>query len=263
MIAVDQIGLVSLIGLAFGSFATSLVYRLNTEDKVPSLWRSRSFCPSCKHPLSLRDNIPLLSYIFLCGQCRYCQKPIPRHYPLIELSTLATFLAIWTYFTRVIETTPLANVILITAIAFVFLVIFFSDLLFGLIPDEMIAVGSVTALIYQQISPGPFPLASLGLNLLGGLFSSLAFLLVVLVTRFKGLGLGDVKLAFLIGFLLGWPKAAVAFWFSFVFGGAFAVVLLLLKRVRFSDTIPFGPFLVLGTALSALWSKQVLTLFGL
>jgi len=76
------------------------------------------------------------------------------------------------------------------------------------------------------------------------------------------MGLGDVKLAFLMGFLLGWPRVGVAFWVAFVVGGIFALVLLILKKVRLSATIPLGPFLVLGTAISALWSQNLLALVG-
>ncbi len=95
-----------------------------------------------------------------------------------------------------------------------------------------------------------------------GILCGLGFLLVVVATRFRGMGLGDVKLAFLIGFLLGWPKAAVAFWWSFLLGGLVAVLLVLLKKVRLSDRMALGPYLVLGALFSALWSKEFLRILG-
>jgi len=232
-----EILLLFLLGLVIGSFLNVLVYRLNTEDKVPKFWQGRSLCPKCKHELSWEDNIPLFSFIMLLGRCRYCRQPISWQYPIVELVTAICFVFV--------GLNPL-----LLALAAVFIVIFFSDWIFGLIPDEMIIVGSVVALFLRP-------------NFLVGTVSALIFLTIVLATKFRGMGLGDVKLAFLMGLLLGWPKSLVAFWAAFILGGVVAISLLLLKRTKFSATIPLGPFLVIGILISALWSTQLLHLLGL
>lgn len=227
-----------LIGLAFGSFLNVLIWRLN-DDKAPRFWRGRSLCPQCGHELSWQDNIPLLSFILLGGRCRYCQKKISLQYPAVEMITAISFV--------VVGPNPL-----LLALAGVFIVIFFSDLIYGLIPDEAVAAGMGIGLIWQ--------IGQIWDNLLVGIIAGLFFLAVVVATKFRGLGLGDVKLAFLIGFLLGWPQALVAFWSAFVLGGLVAVGLLVLKRTKLSATIALGPFLVAGVVISALWSDKLLAL---
>lgn len=237
-----------IMGLAVGSFLNVLIWRLN-DDKVPKFWQGRSICPMCRHELSWKDNIPLLSFLFLKGRCRYCWGKISWQYPVVELVTAGTFVGIG----------ELGNWgiggIWLSGLAAVFIVIFFSDLIYGLIPDEAVAAGiGLSFLSYLG------HLSDLGVATATGIISSLAFFLVVVATRFRGMGLGDVKLAFLMGLLLGWPKTLVAFWSAFVLGGMVAVFLLLLKRTKLSATIALGPFLVIGTIISALWSKQILHL---
>lgn len=202
-------------------------------------------CPECKHKLSWQDNIPLVSFIILRGRCRYCKKPISWQYPTVELVTATATIFLWH--------SPIALLV-----AYVFIVIFFSDWIYGLIPDEMIVVGIViSSLSYLG------DLSSLRVATVTGVVSASAFLLVVVVTKFRGMGLGDVKLAFLMGLLLGWPKTIVAFWSAFILGGITATILLLLKRTKISATIALGPFLVIGTLISALWSNRLLQLLGL
>lgn len=227
--------LLVVFGLVIGSFLNVLIYRLNVSG-APKFWQGRSLCPHCKRKLLWQDNIPLLSFVLLSGRCRHCRKKISWQYPTVELITAVAFVAIgWQPW--------------FLGLAAVFIVIFFSDWVYGLIPDEMVIVGCIMAVV-------------LGASLLVGLISAVGFFVIVAATKFKGMGIGDVKLAFLIGLLLGWPKAAVAFWMAFVAGGTVAVGLLLLKKVGLSDKMALGPYLVLGTVISALWSREILaTLF--
>ncbi len=229
--------LVAGLGLVVGSFLNVLIWRLN-DFAAPKFWRGRSICPRCKKELYWFDNIPLLSFVLLSGKCRFCHRKISWQYPVVEATTAIVFVELvqlgkfdWT----------------LATLAGVFIVIFFSDFLYGLIPDEMILVGVVVGLLSQ-----------IG-QIWVGAVSALGFFSLVVVTKFRGMGWGDVKLAFLIGFLLGWPRALVAFWLAFVLGGLAAVSLLILKKVRLSDKISFGPYLVLGTIISALWSDRLLS----
>lgn len=247
MIAVLSTIFIFIFGLVFGSFLNVLIYRLNVE-KAPKFWQGRSFCPKCKHTLGWQDNIPLLSFVLLRGRCRWCRKPISWQYPVVELTTAISFSLI-----ALTAPTfgPLGLLGALTTTASL-IVIFFSDLLYGLIPDEMVVVGSIAAAVFNfQFS-----------IFIVGLLTSLGFLTIVLLTRFRGMGLGDVKLAFFMGILLGWPKILVALWTAFVLGGVFAVGLLLLKRTKLSATIALGPFLVIGVLISALWSDQLLRIIG-
>lgn len=228
-----------LLSLTVGSFLNVLIWRLN-EEGVPKWWEGRSLCPRCRKEISWKDNIPLVSFVWLKGKCRWCHKRISWQYPIVELVTAVTFLIIgWQ-----------PSMLLIASC---FIVIFFSDWVYGLIPDEMVA-----AAIFLSLLGYLSHLGDLGMAAATGLVSALFFFLIVLVTRFRGMGLGDVKLAFLMGIFLGYPRALVAFWAAFILGGLAAVMLLVLRRKKFSETIAFGPYLVLGTVLSALWTNSIL-----
>lgn len=241
---ISQIGLIcvlGLFGLIIGSFLNVLIWRLN-DEKAPKFWQGRSICPKCKHELSWNDNIPLLSFIVLSGRCRFCQKPISRQYPIVELVTAgATVLTV-----GFLSNLSFLSVLSYLIIVYAFIVIFFSDLEYQLIPDEMVVVIVVLSFLRG--------------NLIVGLLAALGFFLVVLATKFRGMGLGDVKLAFAMGLLLGFPAVVVAVWFAFVLGGVFAVGLLLLHRKNIHETMALGPFLVLGTLIAALWSQKILAI---
>ncbi len=233
-----EIFLLFLFGVIFGSFLNVLVWRLN-DEKAPKFWQGRSICPKCKHSLSWQDNIPLFSYISLGGKCRYCKKKISIQYPIVELLTgIATVL---------VGFNPL-----LLGIVYAFIVIFFSDLKYQLIPDEMVVLIVIFSLLLN------FNLQ----NIVVGFFAALGFFLVVLATKFQGMGLGDVKLAFAMGLLLGFPAILVAVWFSFILGGVFAIALLILHRKKIHETMALGPFLVLGTLIAALWSNTLLASIG-
>lgn len=227
-----QIGLIGLIGLCFGSFFNVLIWRLNNEN-VPKFWQGRSLCPKCRHTLSWADNIPLLSFIFLRGCCRYCKKSISWQYPAVELLTMLVFIL-----------TGFNPVILL--LECVFIVIFFSDLIYGFIPDEMIVVGIFLTVILAGVQ-----------NLLIGLFTALPFFVFA---KYKLMGQGDIGLAFLMGLILGWPKIGVAIWSGFIVGGVTALVLVLLKKTKISATIPLGPFLILGILIAVLWTNNILAI---
>src|SRR3990167_4975415 len=100
---------------------------------MPKWWQGRSMCPKCRQPISWFDNIPLLSYIFLEGKCRKCQAKISWVYPAVELITAVT--------------AAISPDLLVFFISATFIVIFFSDLIYGLIPDEMIAGGIVVSIL--------------------------------------------------------------------------------------------------------------------
>lgn len=224
-----------LLGLILGSFANALIWRLNNEN-APKFWQGRSICPTCRHQLGWKDNVPLLSFILLKARCRYCKAKISWQYPIVELTTAIIF-----------TLTGLHPVIL--ALELVFVVIFFSDLIYGLVPDEMILLGCVFFVFNFSV-----------VNLIVGIITAAPFLLFA---KLKWMGYGDVTLSFLMGIILGFPRILVAMWSGFIFGGFTAMVLLLLRKTKISATIPLGPFLIIGLVVSALWSKDLLNLLGL
>jgi prepilin signal peptidase PulO-like enzyme (type II secretory pathway) len=250
--------LLFLLGLAFGSFLNCLVYRINREDNLRGLLKGRSYCPRCKKQLLWFDNIPLLSFIFLKGRCRWCHSPIGVHYPLVELTTGIITLVVYQFST--IYTNQIYNLqftIYNLLIAYALVAIFISDLQYRTIPDQITYPAILISLIFL-ISQYPSILIS---NLLSGLGAAGFFFLLVLLTRFRGMGLGDVKLAGLMGLFLGFPKVVVALYLAFLTGATAGVILILLGKKKFKSQISFGPFLVLATLITWFWGEKIWHLF--
>lgn len=224
-------------GLCIGSFLNCVVYRLNHNL---SPLKGRSICPKCKHQLAWRDNIPLLSFILLRGKCRYCRSPISWQYPIVELIAGVLALLIFQF-----SNFPIFQLIFNLLITYCLLAIFVSDLLYETIPDQVIIFGLLLSLIFGWF------------NLLAGLGAAGFFLLLVLATRGRGMGLGDVKLVGLMGLILGWPKILIALFLAFLTGALVGVILILLGKKRFGQHISFGPFLAAATLISLFWGGLI------
>jgi len=253
-----------IFGLIVGSFLSVVVSRLETGE---GFLFDRSKCPKCKKKIKSYDLVPLLSFMVLKGKCRHCEKKISVFYPIIELATGILF-ALLCY--RFIDVFDGANLYLFFSLHLLVLAsliaVFFYDWFYYIIPDKVLfPVGILTLLaaiinilfaksagldffIYQ---PDILNLA-LGL-LIGGGF----FLILVLVSREKWMGWGDVKLGAFLGILLGYPSILVALFFAFITGSIASIVLILLKKKKMKDIIPFGPFLVLGGLIALFAGKWI------
>ncbi len=234
-------------GLCVGSFLNVVVYRLNHNL---SPFQGRSFCPKCRKKIFWYDNLPLFSFLLLRGKCRFCRSPISRQYPLVELATGILFLWIVNrtlHLTRFdfswIET---GYLLFITS---VLVAVFASDLRYQTIPNEIIYPTVLISLLYVICQK---PAA-----ILSGIGAGLFFLGLVLVTRGKGMGLGDVRLAVLMGLILGFPKIIVALIVAFLTGALVGVILILVGKKRFGEHIPFGPFLTVSTWISLFWGQMI------
>ena len=224
-----------LLGLILGSFLSVLSYRYPRRTQFLA---GRSFCPKCKAKIPWFDNIPLLSFIFLGGRCRSCRKRISLRYPMIELVTGIAFTLLW----------PNLTDLIIFSILFL---IFIIDLEYQIIPDPLVFLG----LLFS-----PFA------NLPAGFLAASFLLLIHLITRGKGMGLGDVKFAVLGGALIGIKLMPLWLFLSFLTGALVAIILVLWRKKGLKDKIAFGPFLVIGIAaslwLSSLsWFRSYLSLF--
>jgi len=252
-------------GLLIGSFLNCLVYRVNEEDSLKGLLKGRSYCPKCKKQLLWFDNIPLLSFIFLKGKCRWCHSPIGVHYPLVELTTGIITLVVYqfsTIYTNQIYNLPASPAggqftIYNLLITYALVAVFLSDLQYRTIPDQIAYPAILISLIFL-IFQYPSILIS---NLLSGLVAAGFFFLLVLLTRFRGMGLGDVKLAGLMGLFLGFPRVVVALYLAFLTGATLGVILILLGKKKFKSQISFGPFLVLATFITWFWGEKIWHLF--
>lgn len=243
---------VFVFGLAIGSFLNVLIYRL---EKGESALRGRSYCDHCKHALAWYDLIPLLSYVLLRGQCRYCRQKISLQYPLVELATGLLFFALL----HTLVELRFLYVSYLWAIGAILLAVFVYDLKHFLIPD--ILVYSATGLaalwkIFEFLEVGTFmPLIA---SLLAGLAAAAFFFSVYLISRGTWMGFGDAKLAFLLGLFLGWPLILVALFAAFCLGAIVGLILIAFKKKGLKSEVPFAPFLIVGTAVAFFFGEALL-----
>ncbi len=242
--------LVFLFGLVMGSFLNVVVYRVLNGD---SPLRGRSQCPHCRRQIAWYDNIPLLSFAVLRGRCRYCHKKISWRYPLLELLTGMLF--VWWYgmgqffFRLSAEPYTVIQPVFWLLVGIGLVALLVADLWFYVLPDIFTVGLAVLAFLYR------FLLTTAGIMKLNDFLGAIAaafgvagfFTGLIWLTKGKGMGWGDVKLAVVMGLLLGWPRILVAVFMAFLTGALVGIILIVLGRKRFGQTIPFGPFLILGT----------------
>lgn len=218
-----------LVGLTVGSFLNVVIYRLRFGD---SPMRGRSYCDHCKKKIAWYDNIPLLSFVLLGGKCRKCKKKIPVDYPLVELLVGLQF--VWVYWLLKVNYAFFGTWEGFYSLALlVYWLILFSgslgivvyDLKHMIIPDEvlwpLIGVAFLRLFVSHQWQVLPIAVGS-----------SLFLLSLWVITRGKGMGMGDVKLGFLMGLVLGWPMIVVAYFLAFLTGAVAGVILILLNKKK-------------------------------
>lgn len=230
------------VGLALGSFLGALTHRLPRRE---SFVGGISRCPRCRAEIKWYDNIPLLSFLLLGGRCRSCGKKISLRYPLIELATAIGILAIYVL--------DLKSPIFLILILLLTISIFVIDLEKKVIPDELIFLGlglTILALLLDWDN-------NFYLHFLGGFSSSFLLLIIYLVTRGRGMGLGDVKYALFAGTFLGFPGAISWLFLSFLTGAGVGVILILLGKARLGKHIPFGPFLAASFLATAIIGENL------
>jgi len=254
------LGFVFVMGLCVGSFVNVLIWR-TLHGLSP--YRGRSACDRCGRRLAWYENIPVLSYVVLRGRCRTCKKKIDWSYPVVEGVTGLLFLwwaSLGFAFFQLTQT-PLSVVqpAFWLIIGLVLVVVFFADLIYGIIPDFTVVLLGLVTLVYRLMlmKNGALAISDFVEAVVVGLIGGSFFLLLYLVTRGKGMGFGDVKYALVMGFLLGYPKGLVGMFVSFVMGGVVGVGLLITGKRKMKARVPFGPFLVGGTLIGLVWGNQL------
>lgn len=257
-----------IFGLIVGSFLTAFTHR---TPKGQSVAKGRSTCPHCKKKIAWYDNIPLFSYFFLGGKCRKCKKKISIRYPLIEAATALLFLLVAAAYYQCFAG---ANCILpksdtlcfwkehlgILALPyFLYIVsslvaIFATDLEEQIIPDSLsYSLFAITSIVLIIASP-----EDLFLRLLTGFVLAFTFLMLHILTRGRGMGLGDVKLVLFAGMFLGFKLSLVWLFTSFVLGAIVGVILILASKAKFGKQIAFGPFLIVSFFLIVIFGDFLL-----
>ena len=237
-----------LLGLAFGSFANVVAYRV---PAAISLLRP-SRCPSCEAPIRSWQNIPVLSWLLLRGRCAECSAPIPFRYPAVEAANGIAFALLAWFVPTVLDVTGVAGALVWTAFAWFALVssvLVLIDLDSRRLPDVIVLPSYVIGL-------GLLGLACVFgadwwslLRAVAGMAAMYAAYGLIRVIRPDGMGGGDVKLAGVAGIYLGWlgwGPLAVGWLAAFLLGGGLAVALLASGRATRRTALPFGPWLLAG-----------------
>ncbi len=235
-----------LFGLIIGSFLNCVVYRLEKEETLAG----RSYCPHCKHTLQWLDLVPVLSWLWLGGKCRFCHQAISAQYPLVEIATGVLFLVMALVATSIVE------LIFLWYIAATLMVIFAYDFRHYLIPDAVLLPAIFIAVVYRL-----FPLASMLNYALAAAIAGGFFLIIFLVSRGAWMGFGDVKLVLLLGLLLGFPAIVTGLFLAFLFGAIIGVGSLLAGQKGMKSQMPFAPFLIVGTFVALVWGKQIMAAY--
>ena len=234
--------LIFTLGACLGSFANVCIYRLPKNKQIIS---GRSFCPKCKKKIIWYDNLPLISFLFLNGKCRKCNKVISPRYFIVELITGFIFLLI------LLNSDNLSSIVFLSILSLTFIMIFFIDLENFIIPDglnfSIMALGLLknfipnlnTSLIHE-----------INQSIIGGIVGYLSiWLIIFLYKTFKkidGMGLGDAKLMAGIGLLFGWQSIPFVLFVSSILGLIFVVPSLIKKQKTMRTEIPFGPFIIVA-----------------
>lgn len=237
--------LIFVFGLVVGSFINCVLYRLY---KNQSFIGGRSYCPNCKRQLGFWDLIPVFSFLFLRGKCRYCRQKISWQYPFIELITALIFCLV--YWATGLNFLLLARNLFFSA---VLIIIFVFDLKYQLISDRIIIPAVIIAFLFNLF------LKISWLNLvLGVIIGSSLFLIQYLISKGKWIGFGDIYLGFSMGAMLGWQKVILAIVLGYFIGSITAIVLLVSKKETLKSKIALGPFLVVGACIALLYGEEIL-----
>jgi leader peptidase (prepilin peptidase) / N-methyltransferase len=239
--------LLALLGLAVGSFLNVCIHRLPERTSVVS---PGSRCPGCGYELRWYDNIPVVSYALLGGRCRSCRSRISIRYPIIEIITMAVFLAHY----RVIG----PDIILVPRLFFacLLIVLFAIDLEHHLLPNAITLPGIVVGLLFSLLLPPGIISAAIG-TLIGG---GTLWLIGEAYYRYsgqEGMGGGDVKMLAMIGAFLGWKLAIVTLVFSSIAGALIGMLVLAIRRGGLKYALPYGTFLALGALVASLYGDQI------
>ncbi len=233
----------ALLGLAIGSFLNVVVWRVPRGESVVS---PPSACPRCGRRIRARHNVPVVGWLVLRGRCFDCGEPISVRYPLVEAGTGAAF-ALVAWFAGVSWTLPALLYLAAVSIALALI-----DLDCRRLPDEIVLPSyPVAGALLALAAWNPGGAAQWG-SLLQAAIGAVAMLLVyfaLVVAYPSGMGLGDVKLAGVLGLYLGffgWASLVIGWFAAFLLGGLFSIGLLVARRAGRKTKVPFGPWMLLG-----------------
>ncbi len=238
-----------IIGAIFGSFANVIIYRL---PRNMSVIYPPSSCIKCGERLRWYENVPIISYLLLQGKCIHCGTPFSVIYPVIEILTGATFVILYSYAQNIWHFIYLAFLMIM------FISMSVIDYKHFILPDKLLIITTIVSLLYYVCIEG--------FLVVHYVISAIITFLVLFALRIgarylfkkEGLGIGDLKLGALIGFLLGWKPALIAIFFGFNLAGVVILILYLFRIIKRYSYIPFAPFMIAGMFTYVIWGRQII-----
>ena len=262
------------IGIVIGSFLNVAIYRLpvmmqretenfialENDEPAPHTRRynlivPRSACPSCGHTLSVLDNIPVLSYVWLKGRCRYCRAPISRRYPLVEIITaLLSALVVWQLGSELKGFAALLLVWWLIALTFI-------DIDTQMLPDDL-TLPLVWLGLLVNLSGAFVPLSDAVTGAAAGYLSLWSvYWLFRFATGKEGIGYGDFKLLAALGAWLGWMMLPFIVLLSSAVGALVGIAMIALRGHQRDKPIPFGPFLAVAGLIALFYGDTLVQLW--
>lgn len=250
-----------ILGSCIGSFLNVVNMRLVKEQSLGG----RSHCFGCHKTLQFLDLVPIFSFIFLQGRCRYCKNPISSRYFISEIFMGFLFLFGVSIF-PISNLSEIVNLLKYFVVISGLFVVFVIDFEHFLIYDIVLYITGGLILFLNLVldifSGNLFTFNSIVLNsLVAGFFAWLPFYSLWFFSKGRWMGYGDVKLAFLLGVILGYPNIFVGLFLAFILGGLVSIVLLLFFDKKMHSRIPFGTFLSIGTVIAMLYGEKLLKMY--
>lgn len=242
-------GIIFILGAIIGSFLNVCIYRIPREE---SIVYPPSSCTSCKNTIKWYDLVPIISYLFLKGKCRYCDEKVSIRYPIIEFTTGILFLI--TFIKYGISLEFIKYIVFISILVVIGIIdldttdVYFSTTLTGIISSIMF-LG-----IYVYLS---MPVSG---YIYGGIIGGGLLSAIILITK-GGMGWGDAEICLVCGLFLGWKLTIIMLFLSFIIGSVIGVTLILLGKKTRKDYIPFGPSIVMAAVITIFVGERIWILY--
>lgn len=227
-----------ILGLCIGSFLNVLLYRLDRRGGIAT---GRSECTHCHKTLAWHDLVPIISFVALRGRCRYCRDKISLVYPAVEIITALAFMAIF------FSLKSQGYVFLLTHIAIgaTLVSLIFFDCLYYILPDKIL-IALLAMSLFVNIY---FRMDAFWYSLVCGLSVASFFGILYLVSHGTWIGFGDVKLVFIVSFLLGYPQGLLAIILAIWLASIVGIGLIIGKRASLKTALPLGSFISITTLI--------------
>ncbi|MGX4601532.1 prepilin peptidase [Faecalimicrobium sp. JNUCC 81] len=243
---------VFIVGVIFGSFFNVCIFRIPNNQSISN---PPSHCYNCNNRLKPLDLVPILSWVFLNGKCRYCGQKISQRYPLIELLTGILFVLIYNVYG--LNYITLYYLVLISLL----IIVTFIDIDHFIIPDSLMIFGIIFAVLFNLTGQG----IALKDSILGALICGGGMLILINLIEFivkkEVMGGGDIKLFFMTGLFLGIKGGLLTILLSIYVGAIYGIGVMIYSKIKkqdYNSMIPYGPFISVGALITVLCGTNII-----